>query len=169
VARALQGTARETVAVGRPLRGFRWRRPLRPAVREVRGRAARCRGDRRIHAIHRAKTDWYATYRDGNGERDYWHADVYGLYGLDVGGRPAVAIDVSLARADAGSRTADYAHVRPSRCGGARDGYYVRAFGTREGAAMQPTEFAVMAFPTGPSEAVMLLCWEDPSPDRGYS
>jgi hypothetical protein len=121
-----------------------------------------------IYAVHHAQKDWFANDRDGNGARDFWHADIYGLYGLDVGGRTAAAIEESIALSDAGSRTAEYAHVRPRKSGGARGGHYVRAFDTREGAAMQPTQFAVMAFPATPSDATLYLTWEDTSPNRKY-
>ncbi len=122
-----------------------------------------------IYAIHHAQQDWYSNDRDGNGANDFWHADIYGLYGLDVGGRPAAAIEESIALADASSRTAAYAHVRPRRSGVARFGYHVRTFDTRAGAPMQPAEFAVMAFPERSSDALMFLAWEDPSPNRKYN
>ncbi len=92
-----------------------------------------------------AQADFRANDRDGNGVRDYWRADVSGLYTVKTGGVgiPNKLIDLSLAAADAQpvSAVAEYANPGP------KNSCWFRAIPHEGETTPDPDRFAFCAYP----------------------
>ncbi len=103
-----------------------------------------------LKVVAAAEIDFRARDRDGNGQKDFWVADLASLHFMSVGGRPLALIDEALAQADAGSP--------PGGPRAPRSGYWYHAVQLDAegkpydaGSGRNPLKFAFCAYPASPS------------------
>jgi hypothetical protein len=106
-----------------------------------------------LRSIASAQGDYRTNDRDGDGVKQFWRADIAGLFTRAPGGGPAIKlIEISVAAAD------DRPASDPSPHGIARSakgGYWFRAIrhANEDPKALDPARFAACAFPDSPSHA----------------
>jgi hypothetical protein len=99
-----------------------------------------------LKTLTSAQADFRANDRDGDGVKQFWRADVAGLYALAPGGGPAIKlIELSLAAADDRPVVDLSAYAVRSQ----KAGYWYRAIhhADEDPKALDPNRFAYCAFP----------------------
>ncbi len=101
-----------------------------------------------LKSIAAAQEDFSQNDRDGNGVKDYWRADIAGLFALSGKDGPIRLIDLSVAAADENPKIdiSKYSNPRP------KAGYWFRALSFTGETSLSPNRFAICARPENPTD-----------------
>jgi hypothetical protein len=103
-----------------------------------------------LQALTTAQADFRVNDRDGDGVKQFWRADIAGLYALAPGGGPAIKlIPLRLAAAD----DRPLPHLQEFAVRAACSGYWYRAIrhANEDPKALHPNRFAYCAYPDNAS------------------